>query len=40
MEKFMAFVFPASRHFVFYDVLPLPLLYGSFQTIAGAVTRH
>ena len=29
----MAFKFPASRHFGFY-VLWLPLLFGSFQTIA------
>ena len=37
MEKFMAFKFPARRHFGFYDMLWLPLLFGSFQTIAGAV---
>ena len=36
----MAFKFPAGRHFRFYDVLRLPLFFGSFQTIAGAVTRH
>ena len=34
----MAFKFPAGRHFRFYDVLRLPLLFGSFQTIAGAET--
>ena len=36
----MAFKFPACRHFGFYDVLWLPLLFGSFQTVAGAITRH
>ena len=40
MEKFMAFKFPARRHFGFYDVLWLPLLFESFQTIAGVKTRQ
>ena len=40
MEKFMAFKFPARRHLGFYDVLWLPFLFGSFQTIVGAVMRH
>ena len=31
MEKFMAFKFQARRHFGFYDVLRLPLLFESFQ---------
>ena len=40
MEKFMAFKFPARRHFGFYDVLRLPLLFGSFQTIKSKIAAR
>ena len=40
MEKFMALNFQRAAILDFYDVLWLPLLFGSSQTIAGARARH